>query len=110
MDLIVRTLVMSGVIFGVSSVMPGIKIKNFLTAVKVAVVYSLIHLLLFKVLVILTLPLSFLTLGLFTLVIQAGLLWLTDQIIEDFEIDNFGTTFLAALVISVLNWVLFKLI
>lgn len=110
MEIILRTVIMGGVIFGVSTLLPGIKLKNFFTALKVAVVYSIIHIICFKLLMLLSLPFIIITLGLFILVIQACLLWVTDQFIDDFEIDGFGTTLLASLLItigsSVLNWLI----
>ena len=51
-----------------------------------------------------------LTLGLFLLVINTFLLWLTDQLFDDFEIEDMGTTFIAAVLItiadSLLGWIL----
>lgn len=110
MEIILRTVILGGVIFCVSTLLPGIKLKNFLTALKVAIVYSIIHIICFKLLMLLSLPFIFITLGLFVLVIQAALLWVTDQFIDDFEIDGFGTTLLASVLItlgsSVLNWLI----
>ena len=60
-------------------------------------------------LVFLTLPLIILTLELFMFVINAVLLYITDKIIEDFEIQNFGATIIAAFLITIshsfLKWV-----
>jgi putative membrane protein len=69
----------------------------------VAVVYSIINFLVGWMLVLITLPFVIITFGLFKLVINAGLLWITDQFIEDFEIKDFFTTFVAALCITVLD-------
>ena len=43
----------------------------------------------------------FITVGLFKIVINAFLLWITDQMIDDFEIEDFGTTFLFAIIITI---------
>jgi len=68
-----------------------------------------INFLLGWLIVLLTFPFLIITFGLFKLVINAGLLWLTDQMIEDFEIKDFFTTFIAALCItvfdSIIKWV-----
>ena len=93
-------------VFCVAQFLPGVRVKHYGTAILVAVVYSIIDFLLFWILTILTLPLNFLTLGLFTLVINAFLLWLTDQLMDDFEIDGPATTFIAALLITIANWLL----
>ena len=94
-----------------SRLLPGFRIKNFGTAIVVAAVYGILHLLLFRILAIVTFIPRFLTFGLFDLVINAFLLFLTDQFLEDFEIDNVLTTFIAAILLTILNnlwqWLLF---
>lgn len=57
-------------------------------------------------LLLLSLPFIILTLGLFTFVVNAFMLWITDKILEDFKIDGFGWTLVAALCISVVDTVL----
>ena len=69
-------------------------------------VYGLVNLILGSVLKFLSFPLIFLTLGLFTLLINTFLLWVTDKIIDDFEIDDIGTTFIAAVIITLADVVL----
>jgi putative membrane protein len=97
-------------VFIVAQLVPNIKIKNFGTALIVALVYSVINLLVGWLLVIITFPLMFITFGLFKFVINAFLLWITDLLIDDFEIKGFGTTLLAAFLItiidSILKWLL----
>ena len=106
----INILILSAAVFLVSQVLPGIQIKNYITAIIVAIVYSLINFFLGWVLVILSLPFIIITFGLFKLVINAFMLWLTDRIIEDFQIKDFFTTVLAALLITVVDslikWVL----
>ncbi|MCJ8268637.1 MAG: phage holin family protein, partial [Psychrosphaera sp.] len=71
-----------------------------------AVVYSIVNFFLGWLLMALALPFMVLTLGLFTFVINALLLWITDKILDDFEIDNIKTTLIAAVGITVINGVL----
>jgi len=85
----------------VSNFLPGIRIENYGTAVIVAVVYSIINLLLGWVLVFLSLPLILITFGLFNFVINAFMLWITDKMIDGFEIQGAGTTLMASFLISV---------
>ena len=101
MDFVLHILVLAGVIFFVAESMKGVHIEGYGTAIIVAVVYSLINIVLGTALAILTLPLMFLTVGLFKIVINAFLLWITDQMIDDFEIRDFGTTFVLAIVITI---------
>ena len=94
-----------------SKLLPGFRIKNFGTAIVVAAVYGILHLLLFRILAIITFIPRLLTFGLFDLVINAFLLFLTDKILEDFKIDTLFTTFIAAILLTILNnlwqWLLF---
>jgi putative membrane protein len=105
-NILFHLLILSFVIVVIAEVVPGIKLKGFGTAIAVAVVYSLVNVVLGSILKVLSLPLIFLTLGLFMLVINTLMLWLTDQLIDDFEIKDMGTTFLAALLISVSDFLL----
>ena len=109
MSFLFNLLILGVAVFLVANFIPGIRIKNFTTAVIVAVVYSLVNFLFGWLLVLLSLPFLIITFGLFKLVINAALLWATDKMIDDFEITDFFTTFLAALCItlvdSVLKWV-----
>ncbi|KAA3614793.1 MAG: phage holin family protein [Calditrichaeota bacterium] len=106
MNTLWNVLLLSITIFAVAKFLPNIRIKNFITAIIVAVVYSIINFFIGWLLVLLSLPVMFLTLGLFTFVINAFLLWVTDQLIEDFEIKNFSTTLLAAFLITVISTLL----
>lgn len=110
MTVIWHLLVLTVTIFIVAQVIPNIRIKNFGTAFIVALVYSVINLLVGWLLVLITFPLMFITFGLFKFVINAFLLWITDLLIDDFEIKGFGTTLLAAFLItvidSILKWVI----
>jgi putative membrane protein len=102
-------LLLSVAIFLVAELLPGIRLKNFGTAIIAAIVYSLINYLIGWLLVFLSLPFIIITFGLFKIVINALLLLITDKVIDDFEIDGIGTTFLAALLISIvdslLHWI-----
>lgn len=107
---ILNLLLLSSAIFIVAKAMPSIHIKNFWTAIAVALVYSIINFLTGWILFLLTLPFIIITFGLFKFIINAFLLWITDKLIEDFKIDGFGSTLVAAFLItiidSVLRWII----
>jgi putative membrane protein len=94
----------------VSRALPGIHLKGWGTALGVAVVYSILHALLFKLLLVLAAPLVLLTFGLFAFVLNAFLLWLTDKLIDGFKINSFLTTLGAAVLISLSNLALLFLL
>jgi putative membrane protein len=91
---------------GVSKVLPGFHIKSFGTALIVSAVYSLLYIALyaiFNALWILTTPLVILTLGLIYFVVNAVILWLTDKLVEDFQINNTATLLIAAVLLTIIN-------
>jgi putative membrane protein len=95
--------------FITAKIVPGIKIEDWGTLGVVAVVWGVLSIILKPILILLTLPVNFLTLGLFTFVINAGLIMLMGQIVPGFGVKNFGTALLAAVVLALLNVVLGKL-
>jgi len=111
MNILLDILLLSAAIYLVARLMPTIYLKSFGTAVIVALVYSVINFLVGWLLTFLALPFIILTFGLFKFVINAFLLWITDLMIDDFEIKGFGSTLIAAFLItivdSVLKWILF---
>lgn len=106
MELILHILLLGGVIFLLAEVMPGIYVKSYGTALIVAIVYGLINVTLGTVLKILSIPFIVITLGVFLFLINTFLLWLTDQLLEDFEIESTGVTFAAAVLITLADTLL----
>lgn len=104
--MIAKLILLSISIFIIAKVLPGVKLKKPWTAVVVALVYSIVNFLLSSILSFFALPFIVLTLGLFVFVINAFLLWLTDKLLEDFEIDSLKTTLIAAVAITLINTVL----
>ncbi len=105
-DILWNILLLSVSVFLVAQFLPGIRLKNFGTAVIVAVIYSLISYLIGWLLIILSLPFIIITFGLFKFVINGFLLLITDKMMEDFEIDGIGTTLLAAFLITIMDSIL----
>ena len=99
-------LILSVSVFFVTRILPSVRIKGFATAVFVAFVYGILNLLLTQILVFLSLPLIFLTFGLFYFVINAFLLWLTDKLISEFEVKGLFNTLIAAFLISLIDTLL----
>jgi putative membrane protein len=94
----------------VTSIFQGIRFDNNRAMILAAVVLALVNTYLRPLVVILTLPINILTLGLFTLVINASMLELVSWLIPAFHVDTFWTAMGGALVISIisvlLNWFL----
>ena len=102
--IITRWLIITAAILIASSLVPGIQVDSVLTAILAAGVLGLINVFIKPVLLILTLPLSILTLGVFTFFINALLLELVAYFVQGFRIDGFLSAFLGALIISVFTW------
>jgi putative membrane protein len=80
------------------------------TLLVAAAVFTLVNMWLRPVVRLLSLPLIILTLGLFLFVVNVLMLYVTDWLVGDFEIRSFGAGVLAAIVVSVVNWVLHALL
>lgn len=106
MDLILHVLGLGAVILLIAKTLPGVRVESYGTAVLVAIVYGLINVTLGTLLKLLGLPFVILTLGVFLVVINTFLLWITDEILDDFEIEDIGTTFVAALLITIADTLL----
>ncbi|MFC7064117.1 phage holin family protein [Halobacillus seohaensis] len=95
----------------VSFIFTSVEIDGFVGALIAAFILSILNAIVRPILVLLTLPITVLTLGLFLLVINAITLAMTDGLLGTmFEISGFGMTLVAALVISLLNLVLNSII
>lgn len=113
LEIVVRLLALALLIYGIARVIPGMDLKGFKAAVSVALVYSLLNFILFKVLLIVTFPLVLLkyaTLGLFAILINALLLVVTDKLLDGFSLRSFWTAIWAALGISLANLLINQLV
>jgi putative membrane protein len=89
--------------------MPGVLVDGFMSAVMVAVVLGLLNIFVKPLLVLLTLPVTVFTLGLFLLVINAIIVMLCDELIDGFHITTFWKALLFSLVLSLCQSVVGKL-
>lgn len=84
----------------------SIYMESFQTALLAGLILSILNVLVKPLLIVLTLPITILSLGLFLLVINAGVLMLTTNFLEGFTIDGFGAAVLASILISIITMVL----
>jgi putative membrane protein len=103
---ILRVLVNAATIGLAAAFVPGIHLAGAGAALVAGLVLGLVNALVRPVLVILTLPLTLITLGLFLLVLNGICLALTAWLVPGFDVDGFLPAFLGALVISVVSWIL----
>lgn len=102
--IITRWLVITVAILLASYFVPGIKVNTLSTAVIAACVLGLINVFIRPIVMVLTLPLSILTLGLFYFIINAFLLELVAYFVPGFEVSGFFAALFGSLIISVVSW------
>lgn len=104
--LIVLWLINSLALLTVAYVLPGIVVADFTTAMIAAVVLGLVNAFIRPVLILLTLPVTLLTLGLFIFVINGLLFWMVGSWLQGFTVAGFWSGFFGAIVYSIISWAL----
>jgi putative membrane protein len=110
MKLIIRILLTAVVVFLIAQFLPGVSVAGYGTAIIVAVVLALLNLIVKPILVLLTLPVTILTLGLFLLVINAIIILLADSFISGFGVDGFWIALIFSLLLSIFQSILFSIL
>ncbi|MFT5252267.1 MAG: putative membrane protein [Flavobacteriales bacterium] len=110
MKLLIRILVTSALVLLIANFMTGVHVAGFTTALIVAVVLGLLNIFIKPILVILTLPVTFITLGLFLLVINAIIILLCDTIVGGFGVDSFFTALLFSIILSLSQSVMYAVL
>lgn len=100
--LLFRWLFNSLVLIVVAYVTPGISFVSFWAVLITSLVLGLLNALVRPLLIFLTLPINILTLGFFTLIINAVIFWLASTMVRGFEVSNFTAAFWGALVYSLI--------
>ncbi len=110
MNLILRLLLTAVAVVILAKFLPGVEVAGFTSAIILAIVLAILDSFVKPILVILTLPITILTLGLFLLVINACIILLADEFMGGFEVNGFWIALLFSLLLSFLQSVLFKLL
>lgn len=106
MGFLLRLVVNAAALWVAAQLVPGIVVTGLTPLLLAALVLGLINAVVRPVLLILTLPLTLVTLGLFIFVLNAFCLWLTSRIVPGLDVQTFGAALLGALVVSIVSWVL----
>ncbi|HSN46620.1 MAG TPA: phage holin family protein [Casimicrobiaceae bacterium] len=110
MRLLVVWLVNAAALFALPYLLTSIHVASFGAALVAALVLGLVNTLIRPVLVLLTLPVTLLTLGLFIFVINGLLLWAVGSWLEGFRVDGFWAGVFGAIVYSLISWALSALL
>lgn len=105
MGILIHWLILTLAVLASQYVVPGIHVDTFLTAVIVAAILAFINTIVKPVIGILTLPINILTLGLFSVVLNALFFWGVAYLISGFSVSGFQAALLGSVIVSVLNWI-----
>ena len=97
-------------IFLLPYVLPSVQISGYGTALVVALFLGLLNTFIRPVLFVLTLPITVITLGLFTLVLNGLMFWLAARFIDGFQVAGFWWAVMAAIVYSIISWAISTLV
>ncbi len=103
MNFLVRLLVTALAAMLSAYLLPGVTIRDFITALVLALVLAILNMLVKPILIILTLPATIFTLGLFLLVINAIIILLASKLVGGFSVDGFWWALIFSLVLTVVN-------
>ena len=104
MKLLLRWILSAATLMLVAYYVPGISVASFYSALIAALILGLINALIRPLAILLTLPVNILTLGLFTLIINALMFWLASSIVKGFYVAGFWPAFWGALLMWVVGW------
>ncbi len=106
MSFLLKVLVSTFAVVITSYLLSGVVVPDFMTALVVAFVLAVLNALLKPILIILTIPVTIMSLGLFLLVINAFIIQITAYVVRGFEVNSFGWAVLFSIILSVVTWVL----
>lgn len=108
MKLIVRILLSALAVVLLAKILPGVGVDSYTTAIIVAIVLGLLNFIVKPILIILTLPITILTLGLFLLIINALIILLADKFVSGFTVDSIWWALLFSLLLTFLESIFFS--
>jgi len=106
MNFLIRILVTALAAFGLSYILSGVHIDSFITALIFALVLAILNALIKPILIILTLPITIVTLGLFLFVINALIILLCSKMVSGFSVDGFWWALLFSILLSIVSSIL----
>ncbi|MDQ3051292.1 MAG: phage holin family protein [Bacteroidota bacterium] len=106
LSFIARLITTSLAVIIVAYLLPGVHVESALSAIGLALVLSLLNIFVKPLLILLTLPITVLTLGLFLLVVNALILLLAAELVSGFSIDGFWWALLFSIILSIVVSVL----
>lgn len=109
MKFLINTLATTIAVFVVAQILPGVFLEDVTSAFIVAIVLGVLNTFVKPFIKILTLPINILTLGLFSMLVNIALLYLTDYLVKGLTLSSFLTVILFGFLVSVISSVLAKI-
>ena len=103
MKLILKWLLSAAALLGVAYIYSGVTVASFGSAMLAALVIGLLNVLVRPILVVLTIPITVITLGLFLFIINALMFWAASGLLSGFHVAGFGAALLGSLIYSALG-------
>ncbi|MBL6456189.1 phage holin family protein [Belnapia sp. T6] len=104
MGFLARLFITAFALWAATQLVPGILVRGLPSLLLAALIFGLVNAVVRPVLVLLSFPLTIVTLGLFLLVINAAMLGLTAALLPGFAVEGFGPAFWGAIVVSLVSW------
>lgn len=109
MKFIIRLLLIAAVAYGASMILSGVHIQNYVSAIWFALILAALNTFIKPLLIVLTIPITIITLGLFLFVINAIIIIIADKLMDSIKIDGFIYALVFSLVLSVFSTAINKL-
>lgn len=87
----------------IDALMPSVSIEHYGVAVLFVIILTIINIIVKPILILLTLPITMLTLGLFLIIINGIVFYWTAQLVDGFEVDGFGSALIASILMSIIQ-------
>nr|WP_321229630.1 phage holin family protein [uncultured Psychroserpens sp.] len=110
MNLLIRLIITAGIVMLLAHFLPGVEVTGFVAALIVAIVLGLLNFIVKPILVILTIPITIVTLGLFLFVINACIILLADNFIDGFGVSGFWIALLFSILLSICQSIAYSLL
>ncbi len=110
MKFLLRLILTAAAVLLLAEILPGVAVNNYVSAIIVALVLAILNTIVKPVLIILTLPATILTLGLFLLVINAAIILLADYFVSDFSVSGWFWALIFSVLLSVFQSILHSIL
>lgn len=106
MDFLIRLIVSAVAVILSAYILPGVSVKSFWTALLVALILSLLNIFVTPIMVLLTIPITIITFGLFLFVINAIVILIASALISGFKVKGFGWALIYSIILTIMSYIL----